>query len=79
MIEAEQVERGGVEVVAIGRLSRGLLAERIAGAKGRPATNPPTRHPCGEGAGIVIAALLPALHERLPTELRGADHQRRFE
>ena len=56
VVEAEQVQRGGVEVVAVGGVFGGLEAEFVGGAVSGAALDAAAGHPGGEGAGVVVAA-----------------------
>ena len=71
VVHAEQVERGGVEVVAVGGVFLGLGTELIRRAVSRAAPDAAAREPRGERAGVVVAAL--ALRAGLATELGRAD------
>ncbi len=73
VIEAEQVQGGGVQIVAVGGILGGFEAEVVGAAVGGAALNPATGHPGGEGTGIVIAAF--ALGSGLAAKLAGADHE----
>ena len=76
MIEAQQVQRGGVQVIRVTRMFARFEAEVVARAVTGPTANAPAGHPRGEGAGVVVATFLSTLHEGLPTELRRADDER---
>src|SRR4051812_18021653 len=67
-----------MEVVAVGGILRGLIAEFIACAIASPAPCSAAGHPSGECARIVIASLA-ALRCGLSAELTCANHQRGIE
>lgn len=73
MIEAEQVQRGRMQVVAVAGILGSFESQVIARAITRTAFDAAAGQPRGEGAGIVVASLLSPLHERLTAELAGAD------
>src|SRR5258708_30363198 len=78
VIEAEQMERGGVEIVAVARMLGGFEAQFVARAVAHAALDPAAREPRGERARIVVATLA-ALRCGLAAELTRADDQRRVE
>ncbi len=77
VIEAEQVQRGGMEVVAVGGILSGFEAEVVGAAICGAALDAAACHPGGEGSGIVIAAF--ALGSGLAAKLAGADDERAVE
>jgi hypothetical protein len=76
VVEAEQMKRGGVQVVAVGGIFGGFETEIIRGAVSGSTCDPTASHPGGEGSGIVIAAFAGALSGGLAAKLGGADHER---
>lgn len=56
VIDAEEVEDGGVDVVAIDRVIEGLVAPLVALAEGDAAADAAASEPVGEGEGVVVAA-----------------------
>ena len=58
VIEAEQVERGGVEIIDGDRGFGRLIAEIVGGAVGRAGLDAGTGEPAGEAVGVMIATLL---------------------
>ena len=77
VIEAKEVERGSVQVVAVGGIFSGFETEIIGGAVSCATCDATASHPGGEGSGVVIATF--ALCGGLATKLGGADHERAFE
>ncbi len=73
VIEAEGVQGGGVEIVAIRRVLGGLVAEVVCAAVGGAPLGAASGHPGGEGSGVVIAPL--ALRGGLAAKLGGADDE----
>src|SRR5262249_4074548 len=69
-VDAEQVEDGGVDVVAIAGVRGGLVRPLIALAVGDAALDAAAGEPGGEGEGVVVAALA-ALAAGHAAELRG--------
>ena len=77
VIDAEQVQCGGMEIVRVGGIHRCLPAQFIRGTVASAALNTSAGHPCGESAGIVVAAFaVVALSDGLAAEFGGADYQR---
>ena len=75
VIEAQEVQRGGVEVVAVGGVLGGFESKLVGAAIGGAAPDPTTGHPRGKRAGIVIAAFAYALRGRLAAKLSGANDE----
>ena len=75
VIDAEEVENGGVNVVALRGIGpvEGFVAPLIAFAVGHSTLDSASREPVGEYVGIVIAALA-ALGRWHPAEFRGPQH-----
>ena len=84
VVDAEEVHRGGVEVVAVDGVGRGFVGPDVAFAVGGAAFDAATGHPGSERGGVVIAARAP-LAARHAAELGGPDdegvveHTARFE
>ena len=57
VIDAQQVQDRGVQVVAVGRVSGRLVRPFVAFAVGDPALDAAAGQPAGEGEGVVVAAL----------------------
>ena len=79
VVETEQVQRGGVEVVAVARVFGGFEAEIIRGSVSGAALDATTGHPGGEGSRIVIATFARALCGGLAAKFGGADDERAFQ
>ena len=76
VVQPQQVQGGGVEVIGIGGVPGGFPAQFISGTVADSATDSAAGHPGGEGARIVVAAQGPvALGGGLAPKLGGADHQ----
>src|SRR5436305_1413201 len=75
VVDAEQVQDGGVQVVAVGRVLDGLVRPLVAGAVGDAAADAAAGEPGGEGERVVVAPLAP-LAARHPAELGGPDDDR---
>src|SRR5262249_34357726 len=77
VIEAEQVQQRGVQVVNAGRPLGRLVADLVGGAVMEPRLQPRAGHPDGEDELMVVAALAAdALSERRPAELAVEQYQR---
>src|SRR5262245_1934915 len=72
VIDAEQVEEGGVEVVDVGGVIAvgGFVAEVVGGAEGEAGLDAAAAEPVGEAVGVVVAAFA-ALRARHAAELGG--------
>ena len=56
VIEAEKMQRGGVQVVGVGRVFGGLESEFVGAAVSRAAANASACEPDGKRSGIVVPA-----------------------
>ena len=74
MIDAEQVQHGGVQVMYRADAFNGMVAVFVGGTVGRSRLDPTARQPEAEAERIVVPAVR-ALHERRPAEFTGKDHQ----
>lgn len=85
MIEPQQVQQGGVEVMNRNNIFDGAVTEVIRGTVNRSATNATSRQPQRKAPVVVITSLrrpTPSLfhfHGRGPAEFAGADDQRLIE
>ena len=79
MVDSQQMQCGRVKVIAVRRILRGLEAYIIAASIPYATAHTTPCHPCGEGSWVMVATLLFALHEGLPSKLARADDQRRFQ
>ena len=87
MIEPEQLENGGMQVMHVDRVFHRLEAELIGGAVDLPALDASAGQPDGESPVIVIASVdlagigarLRQFDGRRSSELAAADHERFFE
>ena len=75
VVDAQQVQHGGVQVVNRDAVLDGLEAELVGGAVGQAAFDAAAGHPHGEAVGIVIAAVA-ALGDRRAAEFAAPDHER---
>ncbi len=75
VIEPEQVEDRGVQVVDVHRVLDGLVAELVGLAVGDPGLHAAAGHPEGESLVVVVAAV-GVLPVRRAAELAAPDHQR---
>ena len=76
MVEAQQVQDGGVEVPHGGRVFRGPTAELVRGAVAGAALDSGTHQPAREAVRVVVAAGRAGLVSRHAAELGGPQHQR---
>ncbi len=74
MIESEQVQQGGVQVVDADPVLDRLVTELVAFAVVNAALDSTTRQPDGVGVRVVVAPLA-ALRVRRPAKLAAPDHQ----
>src|SRR5438552_1156018 len=84
VIEAEQVQERGVEIVDVHRIADDAPADLIGLAVDVPAAHAATRHPDRESAGMVIAAghrghADAIVAQRRSAELRAPHDQRRVQ
>ena len=56
MVEAEQVEDGGVEVVNVDHVFDGLVAELVGGPEAEPMLDAGAGEPGGKALGVMVAA-----------------------
>ena len=75
MVDAHQVQDGGVDVVAVGLALGGTPGPRVAFAVRDAGLHTGPGEPRHRGARVVIAARR-TLRERLPAELRTPDQER---
>ncbi len=78
VVDAEEVQDGGVEVVTVGFAFDGLIAEFVAKTVGGTGLHSCAGEPGDEGAAVVIAAGF-ALGEGHAAELGGPDDEGVFE
>src|SRR5262245_1863868 len=80
MIEAQQMEYRGVQVVDVDTVHRGLVSQLIRCAITRPASDATARQPGGKAMGIVVSPRLASrLRNRQAAKLATPDDQRVFE
>ena len=79
VVNAEQVQRGGVEFVAVGDVFDGFEAKFVGAAVASAALDAAAGHPGGESTSIVVAAFACALRGGLAAEFGGADDERVFQ
>src|SRR5579883_2314460 len=80
VVDAQEMEDCGVEVVDVDAVGRDAVAEGIRRAKGDARLDPATGRPDGEASGVVVAAVVGgrqlALAVIRPAELAAPEHQR---
>jgi hypothetical protein len=77
VVQAQQMENGGVQVVNRRFFLDGLIAKSIGGSLTHGSLDAGPGQPDGETLGVVVPARGPALLKgRHPAELRHPDHQR---
>jgi hypothetical protein len=79
VVEAEEVEDRGVEIVDVNSVLGRVEAEVVGLAQGDPGLDPATGQPHREGVGVVVPAVVAALNHRGPAELPSPDDQGVFE
>lgn len=57
VIDAEQVQHGGMKIVDFGFVGDGLVAEIVCGAVDGTTFDTATGHPHGEAEGVMIATI----------------------
>ena len=75
VVEPEQVEDRGVQIMHVHRVLDGLVAELVGPAIGDPRPGAPSGQPEGESLVVVVAAV-GVLAVRRAAELPAPDHQR---
>ena len=75
MVEAQQVQDGGVQIVDVHLVLDGRVAEVVGRPVGLAPLDAAARHPGRETARAMVAPLA-VLAGRRPAELAGPDHQR---
>ena len=78
MVEAEEVENGGVEIVHGGDVFFCLPAEGVGGAVGVAALDARAGKPSGEALGVMVAAAGAFLEGGHSTKLSAPNNQRIF-
>ena len=78
VVQAEQVEDGGVQVVHVHAVDCGAQADRVGRAVDGAPFDPAAGHPVAEAVRVVIAALA-AFRHRHAAELAAPDHERALE
>ena len=68
VVQAQQMEQRGMDVVVVHNLLGRLIAKLVGGADDLPALDAGAGHPKGHGAGVVVAPDA-ALRYRHPSEL----------
>jgi len=81
VVDAEQVEDGGLEVMDVHRVLHDVHRQVVGLAEGQPAPRAAARHPLRECVGVVVATPSlsiseVALDERRASELTAPDDQR---
>lgn len=78
VIQPQQVQNCGVQIVDGADLVDGLVTEFVGGAVAEGAFDTRSGHPRGEAVRVVVAAVGSLLEGRHATEFRAPDHQRVF-
>ena len=79
VVNAEQMQRGGVKFVAVGDVFDGFETKFVRAAVTSAALDAAAGHPSGKGSGVVVAAFACALRGGLAAEFGGADDERVFQ
>jgi hypothetical protein len=79
VIEAQEVQEGGVQVVDADLVGDGLVADVVGRAVADAPFGATARQPDGEGVGIVVAAGAALLHDGQAAELAAPDDERRIQ
>src|SRR5438552_1024732 len=79
MIDPQQVQNGGVQIVDRRDVLDRLVAKLIGGTVAKTLLHSGASEPDGETVWIVIASVGPFLERWHPTELRHPDHDRMIE
>ncbi len=75
VIEAEQVEDGRVEVVDVDAVGHGVETQFVGFTQSHPRLDPTAGQPHGKGIGVVVSAVITALHHRRAAKLATPDDQ----
>ena len=75
VIETEQMQRGGVKIVAIGRVLCSFEPEVVGATIDGTTFDAAAGHPGGKSSRVVIAAFADTLSGGLTTKLAGADDE----
>src|SRR6516165_4481629 len=73
VVDAEEVEQRGLEVMHVDRVGRDADREVVGGAVGDPGADAAAGEPDGEGIRVVVAPPLPAVLDRALEERRAAE------
>src|SRR5215475_933027 len=73
VVEAEEMEQGGVEVVHMDTVPGGVESEFIRFAEGDPRADAAAGQPNGEAIWVVIASIVAPLHHRGAAKLSAPD------
>src|SRR5262245_64905014 len=76
VVEAQEVQNGGVQVVDADAIFDGAVADLVGGAVMDAAFDAGAGEPDAEGVRIMIAARAAALYQGKSAELAAPDHQR---
>src|SRR5690606_38871081 len=79
VIQSQQVQGRGVQIIAVAWILGGGQSQVVPGAKLRAAPNAASSLPSREYARVMVASFLATLHERLTPEFGRADDERRIE
>ena len=75
VVEAHEVEDGGVEVADVVSVDDGLVAKFVGLTVVRSGVDAAASHPIGEALGVVVAATVAALIDWLPPEFASPDDE----
>jgi len=79
MVESQQVQNSGVQIVHVHLILYYLEAELVAFSHRHAGLDAAACHPHRERVGMMIAAIAPALRHRSAAELAAPQHQRILE
>ena len=75
VIQAHEVENGGVQVADVVTVDDGFVAEFVSFAVVGPGFDAGPGHPIGKSLGVVVASAVAALVYRLPAEFAAPDDE----
>src|SRR5262245_53401102 len=79
VVEANQVQDGGMKVMDADAVLGGAVADLVGGAVGVAGLDASAGHPIREGVRVMVSAGAAALHERQAAELAAPDDERLFQ
>src|ERR1700722_14274317 len=76
VIEAEQMQNGGVQIMHVDFVLAGIEAKIIRSAEGDARLDAAARHPDAETIRMMITPVVAALHHRRAPEFAAPNHER---